>query len=231
MTRGHPSYNGWSVTAMLALPLVAALAGAGCGGSDSVSATATRPPQGGVTPTRVDVTTDSPPVQVWDALDPQTCNNDVTAPIVERPIGVSPAINPVGGRPYAVLVWSFCNPGRNDLNGLAGYRMLVSTRAQVVAQSQADPDCRVRADDNAGFPQKCFPPVAPSDLSLNIPMPNLPACKCHAEIVLVNVPPGQEGVVVSRPFTQRTTFPSGTFVIALSSPWDITIEDQEVILR
>ncbi len=203
----------------------------GCSCSDNVSVSAPIPPQGGTNPTRDTVTNENPPPSVWTALDPQTCNDDVTAPVVKPPIFVSPIINPVGGRAYAVLVWSFCNPGRNDLPAQPNYRLLISPHDLVVQQSQNDPDCRTRPPGAAGFPSKCFPPAPGGDLSVDTDLPALPSCKCTGEIAFINVPAGQESTVANRPPTLRTNIPPGNYHFTLSNPWDVSIQDVEVVLR
>ena len=187
---------------------------------------------GGKMPVRQPVTNDNPPPEIWTSLDPSTCTADATAPELEEPVFVSPVINPVGGRTYAVLIWSFCNPGRGDLPAQAPYKLLVSPTTLVNQQFQNDANGRPpRPDDNIGFPQECFPPVPTGDLSLTIQLPALPSCQCHGEIVFINVPAGQDNVVANLPPTQRTTIPPGDYHFTLSAPWDVEVQDVGVILQ
>ncbi len=120
--------------------LPAFIAGCSCGDNPSVSAP--HGPQGGVTPMRQEATNDNPPLSIWTSLDPSTCNSDVTSPELKPPIFVSPVINPLGGRSFAVLLWSFCNPGRNALPAQAPYNLLVSPTNLVTQKSQNDANCR-----------------------------------------------------------------------------------------
>ena len=225
-------------TAFVALVVLAVLPaffqGCGCGDED-VTVTVITPPggDGGTTPDSSTVDNDPLGPIIYNGLDPKTCINDVTAPVVEPPIYVKPPIAGAGGgRPLAVLVWSFCNPGRNDLPAQPNYKLLVSPDALVDAQFNADPDCRPPRPNNAvGFVSKCFPPIPGNDQSLPIALPALAHCACHSEIVFINVPPDQEATLTKFPPTQRMTIAPGDYHFTLSSPWDVTIQDQEVILQ
>ena len=205
---------------------------AGCSCDDHPSVSAPTGPQGGVNPMRQQATNGDNPAEIWVSLDPQTCTKDVAAPEVEPPIYLSPSVSPPGGRTFAVLVWSFCNPGRNDLPAQAPYKLLVSPDALVRQQVTNDANCRPpRPDDNLGFPSECFPPVPTGDLSLTFQLPALPHCACHSEITFINVPAGQDSTVANFPPTARTTIPAGDFHFTLSAPWDVDVTDQEVILQ
>jgi hypothetical protein len=210
---------------------------AGCSCSDHADASAPTGPQGGLNPSRSTVSNDDPKAEIWNYLDPRTCANDVAAPTLETPMFVVPPVNPIGGRARAALVWSFCNPGRNDLPAQPSYKLLVSLHSQVVAQRQVDANCvPPRPNGNIGFPQECYPPVATGDLSLTISLPALASCQCHSEVAFINVPAGQEGTLVNLPpgsstTTHSTTIPSGDYNFTLSAPWDVTIQTQEVTLQ
>lgn len=205
---------------------------AGCSCDDHPSVSAPTGPQGGTNPTRQQVTNENPPPEIWVSLDKQTCTGDAGVAQVQPPIYVSPVINPVGGRSYAVLIWSFCNASRSDLPAQGQYKLLVSPHDLVEQQVQNDANCRApRPDGNIGFPSECFPPVPTGDLSLTFQVPALPSCACHGEILFVNVPAGQDNVVANLPPTRRATMPAGDYNFTLSTPWDVHIQDLEVILK
>jgi hypothetical protein len=221
--------------ALVALSVLPAFfQGCGCG-DENVTVTVITPPggDGGTTPDSSAVDDDPLGPIIYNGLDPKTCINDVSAPQVDPAlIYVKPPIaGDAGSRALAVLVWSFCNPGRNDLPAQANYKLLVSPHNLVVGQVNADPDCRTRPAGVAGFPSKCFPPIPGNDKSVSIALPALTHCACHSEIVFINVPPEQEATLTKFPPTQRVTIPSGDYHFTLSSPWDVTILDQEVILQ
>ncbi len=222
---------------LISVPFVALVAVAlpaffqGCSCSDHVDVKSAGAPKGGTMPSTGTINDDPLGPVIYNGLDPKTCTNDATAPQIEPPIYLAPSVAGTGGRPYVVLVWSFCNPGRNDLSAQPNYQLLVSPDSAVRAQVAADPDCRTRPRGNDGFPVKCFPPIPGNDRSITIGLPALTSCMCHSEIVFVNVPASQEGAVSTKPPTQRMTVPSGDFHFTLSSPWDVTILDQEVVLQ
>lgn len=205
---------------------------AGCSCDDNPSIGAPAGPQGGVTPMRQNATNDNPPIEIWTALDPSTCNADVTSAELKPPIFVSPILNPLGGRSFAVLLWSFCNPGRNVLPAQAPYKLLVSPSNLFNQQTQNDANCRgSRPTGQIGFPTECFPPVPTGDLSLTIALPALPSCTCRGEITFINVPAGQDSVAARLPPTERTTIPAGDYHFTLSAPWDVHVQDVEVVLK